>query len=135
MAAFALTDAFVSINGVDLSNDVKGGTLTYEAEMLDDTAMGDDTRSNLGGLKNWTMSVEFIQDFAASQVDATLFSLVGSTFTVIFRPDSGSVSATNPNFTGTGILASYTPIGNSVGDLAMAPVTINAAGTLSRATS
>lgn len=135
MASFAFTDAHVEINSVDLSDHVKQVTLTYEAEMLDSTAMGDTTRINLGGLKNWQMSIDFIQDFASSQVDATLFSLVGSSFTVTVRPvKTGGVSATNPNYTGTGVLQDYSPMGNQVGELAMAPVTIVPGGALSRAT-
>lgn len=136
MATIVLTDAFVSINGVDLSDHVKSVTLPYAAEMLDDTVMGDDTRSNKGGLKTWSITIEFLNDWAANEVDATLFPLVGSTFTIIVRPvNTGGVSATNPNFTGTGILESYPPLGNQVGELATTSVTVQSAGTLSRATS
>lgn len=136
MATIVLTDAFVSINGVDLSDHVKSVTLPYAAEMLDDTVMGDDTRSSKGGLKTWSITIEFLNDWAANEVDATLFPLVGSTFTIIVRPvNTGGVSATNPNFTGTGILESYPPLGNQVGELATTSVTVQSAGTLSRATS
>ena len=136
MGKLVLTDAFLSINGVDLSNDVQSVTLNYEAEEQDSTTMGDDTREMLGGLKNWSMDVSFAQDFAASQVDVTLFSIVGSQVAIILRTDNAAgVGVTNPNYTGTGLISSYSPIGNSVGDLAVAPVTIKAAGTLTRATS
>lgn len=135
MASLAFTDAVVTIGGTDLSDYVKTVTINYSSEMLDETAMGDGTRKNKGGLLNWSIDVEFKQDFAAAAVDVTLFPLVGTTFTVVVRPTSSSVSATNPNYTGTGILESYSPLGNSVGDLAVAPITIQSAGTLSRATS
>lgn len=136
MATQVLTDAFVEINSVDLSDHVKSVTLPYAAEMLDDTVMGDDTRSNKGGLKVWSITVEFLNDWAASEVDATLFGLVGTTFTVTVRPDkTAGVSATNPNYTGTAILESYPPLGNQVGELATTSVVLQSAGTLSRATS
>lgn len=135
MASRHFNDAFFSIGGTDLSAYVKSVTLNYAAEMLDETAMGDTTRKNKGGLLNWSMDVEFKQDWAAGAVDATLFSLVGTNAAVVLRPDnSEGVSATNPNYTGTGCLESYNPIGNGVGDLAMAPITIQSAGTLTRAT-
>lgn len=135
MAAFVSTDAFVSINGVDLSSSVRSVSLDYKAELQDDTAMGDTTRSKLGGLKDWSLQLEFNQDFAAANVDATLFPLVGSTFTVIVRPIKATVvGTTNPNYTGTGILESYPPFGGGVGDLATTSVSIQAAGTLTRAT-
>lgn len=136
MASLAFTDAFVSINSVDLSAFVKTVSIDYSAEMLDETVMGDTTKKNKGGLKDWSMSIQFKQDFAASSPDVSLFSLVGTTFTVIVRPvKSTVVGATNPNYTGTGIIDSYSPMGNSVGELAMAPISIKAAGALSRATS
>ena len=135
MATLALTGAHVEINSVDLSTFVRSVNINYAAEMLDETAMGDTTRTMKGGLKNWSMEIEFTQDFAASSPDVSLFSLVGSTFTVLVRPVKGSaVSATNPNYTGTGILESYNPLGNAVGDLATTSVTIQSAGALSRAT-
>ena len=135
MAKFVFTDASLVINSVDLSDHVKSVTLNYEAELQDDTCMGDDTRTNLGGLKNWSIDVEFSQDYAASEVDATLFGIVGTAVTCVLKPTSGAVSSNNPSYTGSGIIGSYSPLGNSVGDLATAPVTISPAGTLTRATS
>lgn len=136
MATLVLTDAFVSFASVDLSDHVRQVTLNYSAEMLDDTAMGDTTRSRKGGLKDWNASVEFYADEASAKVQATLFPKVGTTGTLIVRPvNTGGVSATNPNYTGTGILESLPPVTGAVGDLQMAPASILAAGALSRATS
>jgi hypothetical protein len=135
MTTLVLTDASVVINSVDLSDHVRSVTINYSADMVEDTNMGDDTHTMLGGLKNWSMDIEFAQDYAAGEVDATLFALVGTSFTIDVKPTSGAVSATNPKYTGTGILESYNPVSGSIGDLATASVTVQAAGTLSRATS
>lgn len=138
MGTFVLTDAVITIDGTDLSDHGNQVTINYEAETQDDTAFGDDTRSNAGGLKNWSMDIQFLQDFDASQVDATLFPLVGTTFTVSVKADSATTSATNPEYTGSGLLTSYTPIGGSVGDQASSPISIVPGGsspTLTRATS
>lgn len=135
MATFVLTDASVTINSVDLSDHVRSVSLSYEAESVDDTNMSDTTRVNAGGLLNYGIDIEFSQDFAASKVDATLFSLVGSTTTVVVKPTSSSVSATNPSFTATMLVQSYSPITGTVGDLATSPLTLVPAGTLARATS
>ena len=98
--------------------------------------MGDTTRSNLAGLLNWSIDVEFLQDFAAAKVDATLFSLIGAAaFTVTVKPTSSSVSATNPSFSGSVVLESYPPMSGAVGDLETASATFRSAGTLTRATS
>jgi hypothetical protein len=134
MTAFKFTDAFYSHGGVDLSAWVKEINLDYEAETLDETAMGDTTRKNLGGLLNWSASVTFKQDFTASAPDVTLFSTVGTVVTIIIRADkSDGVGATNPNYTGSALVTSYKPFGQGVGDLAMATLELVSAGALSRA--
>lgn len=135
MAKIAFTNASLTVNGVDLSDHVQSVNLNYSAEELDSTAMGDDTRINLGGLKNWSFDVTFYQDYAASKVDATLFGIVGTQVVVILIPVNATVTATNPSYTGTALVSSYNPLGNSVGDFAVTPVTFNSAGTLARATS
>lgn len=135
MATFVMNDAFISINSVDLSDHVKRVTLNYESETADDTHMSDNTRIMQGGLKNWGLEVEFSQDFASGEVDATLFSLVGTTTTIIVRPTSDAVSATNPNFTGTALLTDYPPLAGSIGEHAQTTASFVAAGDLSRATS
>lgn len=135
MATFVLTDAVITVDGTDLSDHGNQVSISYEAEAQDDTVFGDDTRSNAGGLKNWSMDVTFLQDFAASEVDATLFPLVGTTVTVAVRATSSAIGATNPSYTGTGLIQSYSPFGNSVGDQASASLSVACAGTLSRATS
>ena len=132
MAAFVLKDAFASINGVDLSDHIRSMTLEHSADLQETTAMGEDFRTRLGGLKDWSLTIEFNQDFAAGSVDATLFGIVGSSVPVILRPDAAAQSATNPQWSGNAILETYTPIGNAVGEAAVAPVTLQGNGILAR---
>ena len=138
MATLMYSDATFVCNSVDLSNHVRSLTLTYEAEMLDDTVMGTSgTRSNRPGLKNWSFEVTFLQDFAAGSVDATLFPLVGAVaFPVTSKPTSAAVSVTNPQYSGNAILESYPPIAGEVGAMAEATASFRAGGgsTLIRAT-
>ena len=134
MAEQVLTNAHLTVNSVNLSDHVRSITLRYAADLQDITAMSDTTRNRLGGLKDWSFDVEFNQDFAAANVDATLFPIVGSSVAIIVRPDAGAVSATNPNFTGNAIIESYQPVGGAVGDAHTAPVTFQGNGTLTRAT-
>lgn len=134
MASFAYIDASVTINSVDLSDFVTSCTINYEAEELDDSAMGDTSRSRLGGLKNWSIDLELNQDFAASATDVTLFSIVGSVVAIDIRPATGSVSSTNPKFTGSALVQNYNPLSGSVGDLAKTSCQLLGSGTLTRAT-
>ena len=137
MSTLILDDAFVSIDGVDLSDHVKSVSLSYAGQMQDATAMGLDTLLNKGGIKEWSLSVEFLQDYASGKVDATLFDLVGAAaVAIIVRADNtAGVGATNPNYQGNAVLESYPPIAGGVGELAMASVELKCAGTLTRATS
>lgn len=136
MPTMVYTDAFVEINSIDLSDHVKSVTLNYEAELLDDTVMGTSgTRSNKPGLKNWSLEVEFLQDYAAASVDATLFGLIGANaFPIEVRPTSAARSATNPGFTGNAVLESYPPLTGEVGALGTASASFKCASNLTRAT-
>lgn len=130
MATLVYTDASIVVNSVNLSDHCRQLTLNYEAEMLDDTVMGTSgTRSSKPGLKNWGLDVEFLQDFAAANVDATLYPLVGAaSFPVAVKPTSGAISATNPEYSGNSVLENYSPISGEVGTLAMTPATFRAGG-------
>ena len=59
---------------------------------------------------------DFFQDFAASEVDATLFGLVGTAVAVAVRPLNTTIAATNPEYQGSGILTSYPPMSGAVGE-------------------
>jgi hypothetical protein len=136
MAHLVFTNAYVLLNSVDLSAHVKSVSIDYKAEIQDETVMGDTARGRLPGLKDWSVQVEFHQDFAAASVDATLFPLVGaSAFAIEIKPVNTTASATNPRFTGSALLESYSPIGGTVGDVLMAPITLLGDGTLTRQTS
>jgi hypothetical protein len=137
MAELVWNDASVTISGTDLSDHVRSVTLNYGAEILEITAMGNaGVRTKIAGLKDWSLDVEFNQDYAASKVDATLFPLVGAAaFAIVVKPTSGSVSATNPSFTGNGVLETYPPVGGEVGTVGTASCSIQGTGALSRNTS
>lgn len=123
------------INGVDLSAHCAEASLNYSSETLDETAFGDTTRINKGGLLNWSIDFRFHQDFAAAAVDATLFNLVGTTTCFELRPNNSCSTAINPSFTGIGIVSQYPPMSGAVGTLLDATVTLASAGALSRASS
>jgi hypothetical protein len=135
LAKFVLTDASVTLNSVDLSDHVASVTLDITADEIVTTAMGDTYQSRTGGLKDGTLSIEFQQDFAASEVDATLFPLLGTTTAFVVKADSGSVSATNTSYSGNVLVNQHIPVGNAVGELATMSVSFPTSGTITRATS
>lgn len=135
MATFVMTDAYISINSVDLSDWCTSVTLSVEVDEQEDTAFGDTYRSRLGGLRDWSLDLEFNQDFAASAVEATLFSLLGSSTAVDIRANTNLVTATNPRYTGNVLVTQFSPIDGAVGDIATTSVSWPGNGTLTRATS
>lgn len=133
MAKFVLRDADFTINGVNLSDHVESLTINYGAETPDMTAMQDITRRRLPGLIDWTMDVTFRSDFAAGEVDATLFPLVGANAVpMTCKPTSGAISTSNPEFQGNVLVGQYNPIQGTVGDTANSTVTLTGDGTLTR---
>jgi hypothetical protein len=118
VATFALTDARVEINSVDLSDWVVGVTLPWQFDALDDTAMGDTARSRIKGLGDSTIKIDFQQDFAAGGPDSTIAAAHGTVVTVKVRPTSGAISTTNPEYVGTYLITENNPFGNKVGEKA-----------------
>lgn len=132
MAKHVLKDAFISVDGVDLSDHCSSVTVESTFDEQDATGFGATYKEILQGLGDGTITLSVLQDYDAGSVDATLWPLSqsGNTFAVIVRADSGAVSATNPQFDMTGVLLSYNPIAGSVGETNTTDVTIrNAAST------
>ena len=129
MAKFVATDYKITVNGTDFSSSLAACTLDITSEEQDTTSFGRTFRTRIGGLKDGSVSLDFHQDFGASAVDATLFPLLGSFATVVVTPTSGSVSATNPAYSGVFLVSAYSPYASNVGDLATLSVSWNAAGT------
>jgi hypothetical protein len=133
MAQIVLTNADITVNGVVLSDRANSVTLTYEIEAVETTSFGGN-RSFVGGLQNIAVEVEFMQDFAATEVEATIFPVVGTQTTVTVRPSSAATAVTNPLYTVSGTyLASHTPVAGGVGELSMTSLSF-AGGTLVKTT-
>ena len=132
MAKFVLTDASVTLNSVDLSDHVSSVTLEITAEEITTTAMGSTFVERTGGLKSGNLSIEFQQDFAASEVDATLWPLLGTTTAFVVKPTSSAVSATNPSYSGNVLVTQHIPVANGVGELATMSISFPTSGTISR---
>ena len=133
MAKFVATDIKTTINGVDFSDHIAAVTLDISTDEIETTAFGGSGfRTRISGLKDASITLDFHQDFATTgsgAVDQTIFANFGSLATVVVTPTSGSVSATNPSYTGVFLVSQTTPIASSVGDLATQSLTWSTAGT------
>lgn len=121
MATIVITNASVVVNSVDLSNHVKQVKLNVSADMLEDTAMGASYHTSKAGLKKFQCEVEYYQDFASSNVDATNRALVGAApFPLVVKGDASS--GTNNTFTMANVVldGDWNALQAQVGQLAMA---------------
>lgn len=118
MAITVLTNAYVAVNGIDLSDHCSKVTTEDNRDSVDITAMGATSKAVTKGLGDAKVTLDFFQDFAAGKVHATLQPLIGSStgVTVEVRPVNAGRSATNPAFLMTGLLMNYTFLDGSVGD-------------------
>ena len=133
MPAIVLTNAHITINSVVLSSSANSVELNYEVDSVENTGFGASGRTFQSGLQNNSVAIEFMQDFAAANVEATVYGLVGTTTTLIVRPNGATTSATNPAYTITGaFLASHQPVAGAVGELAKTSLTFTG-GTIAKA--
>ena len=124
MAIEVLKDASVLINAVDLSDHVSQVTIEDGVELQDASAMGDAARRRLAGLRDWTLTLDFFQDFDSAKVDPTLQPLVGvQTAIKVRKSKTDAISATNPEYQGNGMLESYPIVAGSVGETHTVSVT------------
>lgn len=125
MGVLVLTDCFVSLNTVDISNRVTAVNLDTNKALPDATTMGDEWQGAVQGLKVWEMSLEVLSDYAASQLDSMLWGIFdgGTECDLIVRPTSDAVGTNNPQFTMTGYLENYSPIAGGVGEVAKQTIT------------
>jgi len=135
MAIFVATDFSVSINGsTALASYLTQVELKTTANDVTTTAFGSSWVTRVAGLKEGSLTLQFNQDYAASTVDATLYPLLGTNATVVIKPTSTAVSASNPAYTAICVVNDLTPVSGNIGDLATFSVTWPTTGAVSRAT-
>jgi hypothetical protein len=119
-----LSNATISITQgattTDLSDQANQVSLTIGQTPLTATAFGDTGERMVGGLQSVDCSITFFLSYGATEVEAILASCVGTGTTVLtISPSGATESATNPEYVITNtMLASFTPINSTVGELA-----------------
>jgi hypothetical protein len=135
MARIVLTDASIVINSVDLSGFIASVSITTSEDVVETTGFSSTSaagRTRVAGLADNSVTLEFHQDFATSAVEQTIYPLIGTTTTVVVKPTSAAVSATNPSYTFTALVSEWQPLSGSVGELATASVTWPVSGAITK---
>lgn len=135
MAKIVLTDAKVTINSVNLSDHIASVTLDTKTDVVETTAFSNSAKTRVAGLQDHSVTLEFHQDYAASNVEATIYPLLGQATTVVVQPTSSAVTTSNPTYTFSAVVAEWQPLKGTIGSLATASVTWPISGTITKATS
>ena len=135
MAVFLNNGVVVTVNAVDLSDHVSSVTLNRSFDELEVTAMGDSGHKFVKGLEASSVTIDFFNDTATSEVLQTLQATWGTSTTVTLKQTSAATSATNPLYTMTCLVNGTTDINGAVGDLGTQSVTWNVNGTVAVTTS
>ena len=123
MAIFLSNGVVVTLNSVDLSDHVTSATINRTFDELEVTAMGDSAHKFVKGLEASTITLDFLSDTAAANVNATLQAAWGTTVALTLKQTSAAVSATNPLYSTTVLVNNTTDINGAVADIATQSIT------------
>jgi hypothetical protein len=114
----------VMLNSVDVSDQVTAATINQTFDELETTTMGGNgSHTFVKGLESSTVTLDFLNSYAASEVFTTLQQAYGTTVPLTIKPTNAVISATNPEFQTTILVNNLTPISGSVGDLSTQSIT------------
>ena len=123
MAVYLSNTVVVTLNSVVLSDHVTSATINRVFDELEVTAMGDTAHKFVKGLEASTITLDFLSDTAAANVNATLQAAWGTTVALTLKQTSAAVSATNPLYSTTILVNNTTDINGAVGDIATQSIT------------
>lgn len=132
--ALVVTNANVTIGGVDLSSHITKVTLSTSRAEIETTTFGNTAKRRVAGLADNSVSIDFNQDFAAATVEATLYPLIGSTAAVVVKPNGTATGTANPAYSFNALVTEWMPLDAQVGELASASITWPIDGTVAKAT-
>ena len=129
------TAAAPTTPSIDISSYVTSAVINQIIDELEVTTMSDTAHRFAAGLQSGSFTVDFINDWATSQVMQTLNAAFGQTLSVSVITVKGTVvSAANPSYQFSILVNNLTPIGTGgVSEIASSSVTftLNSALTVS----
>ena len=123
MAVYLSNTVVVTLNSVVLTDHVTAATINRVFDELEVTAMGDTAHKFVKGLEASTITLDFLSDTAAANVNATLQAAWGTTVPITMKQTSAAVSATNPLYSTTILVNNTTDINGAVADIATQSIT------------
>ena len=123
MSVYLSNTVVVTLNSVVLTDHVTAATINRVFDELEVTAMGDTAHKFVKGLEASTITLDFLSDTAAANVNATLQAAWGTTVPITLKQTSAATSATNPLFSTTILVNNTTDINGAVADIATQSIT------------
>ena len=123
MAIYLSNTVQVTLTAVALTDHVTSATINRAFDELEVTAMGDTAHKFVKGLEASTITLDFLSDTAAANVNATLQAAWGTTVPLTLKQTSAAVSATNPLYSTTVLVNNTTDINGAVADIATQSIT------------
>lgn len=106
----------LTVNSVALEDDLTSASLDVRQELSDVSALSDTGPRRVVGNYDYGMGLEGVADFAASQSDATIYAMVGSSgVATTFDPTGQGAGASDPNYDSTSMVLETYSIKTAVG--------------------
>ena len=126
------TNAAPTTPSIDISSLVTSAVINQIVDELEVTSMGDSSHRYVAGLQSGTFTIDFINDWAGSQVMQTLNAAFGKTLAVsVITVKGATVAAENPTYQFSILVNNLTPIGTAgVAEVATSSITFTLNSTL-----
>ena len=132
MAKLVMTNANVTLGGTDISAYVASVTLSISVNEVETTSFGVGAVQRVGGLQDNSVTLDLHQDYSA--IEGLVYPLIGSTTSLVVKPNGTAVSTTNPSYTATGLVTGWSPVNGAGGELNTVDVSWPVSGTVTKAT-
>jgi hypothetical protein len=134
MAKLVFNNPKITINSVDLTDRIAQVSLNMSFAEVETTAFGNTAVTRVAGLGDHSFSASFHQDFASSEVEATIYPLLGATTEITVKPVNVTTATDNPLYTFTVLVSEWAPVAGAVGDLLTADVSWPVSGGITKTT-
>lgn len=114
----------VIVNTTTITDHVSTVSLAREIDQVEITSMGDTIQNMIGGVERPTLNLEVFNDFAAASVNSLFEDALGTKLNIKLIPVAGTVTATNPSYTMSCLISSWTPINGAVDAVASVSVSL-----------
>ena len=131
MSKLVMTNANVTLGSTDISAYVASVTLSISVNEVETTSFGTGAVTRVGGLQDNSVTLDMHQDFSA--IEGLVYPLIGSTTSLVIKPNGTAVGTANPSYTMTPLVTEWTPVNGAVGELATASITWPISGTVTKA--